>query len=128
GMSRVQGTAGNGGPKIVAGDELRHEVHQVGLLADLVQRRDAWMRKRDSRPGVRQKPATAIRVSRDVAGDDTNRDRAARSRVARAEHLAHAADADRPKDLVLSNRVEHGAGELCTIWRGRVMLPSPDSL
>ena len=102
-------------PKRVPFEQLHDGDGHVVDDRELVNRQDARMGQRGDRPRLGLEPPPHLGIGGDVRRHDLDRDVAIEPRVARAIHLAHAAGADWPDDLVLS---EARAGrELSSRWR-----------
>ena len=94
-------------PESLSLDQLRDDVADPFVLADVEDPDDVRMRKGGDRPSLPFEPPRAVRAG-GRPGQDLDRDRAIQARVQRPEDLAHAALPERPGDLV---RPEAGSRE-----------------
>jgi hypothetical protein len=80
--------------------QLHHQVVGVALAPDIEQCADVRMVERRDRLCFPLEPRAYLGVGREVLRQHLDRDLAAKTRVPGAEHLAHAARAERGGDLV----------------------------
>ena len=91
-------------------EQLRDEVRRAVVRADVVERDDVGVGERRDGARLLLEAAQAVRVRRQVAGQDLDRDVAPEARVAGAVDLSHAARTEGRDDLV---RTETHAGTEC---------------
>jgi len=84
-----------------AQDELEHEIVRLARLLEPVDRRDVGMVQRREDFGLALKTPESLLVSRELVGQDFNRDVPAELRVLCPIHFAHAALADELEDVVV---------------------------
>jgi hypothetical protein len=94
-------------PQRFAFQQLADDVVLIAFVADVVDRDDVRMVEHPRRARFLSRSGAALRVVREIAGEDLDRDVASEARVDGAIHLAHAARADLCGDPV---RTELRAG------------------
>ena len=100
GLARGEGSATQPLAKVLALEELRHDVRLAVGGADVVDADDIGMRQQARRPGFDLEPAQTLRIGGKARGQRLDRHIAPEPGVARAMHLAHAARADEAEYFV----------------------------
>src|SRR5688572_31654953 len=88
--------------KRLAVEQLRNDVRDAGLHADVVAREDVRMIQCPDGARLALEPLELIAADLAATGQNLDRHRAAQLRVVRAIHLAHATRAEKTDDLVAS--------------------------
>ena len=124
-LAHRQRAAGKPGPQRLAFEQLLDDVGRAVVLADVVNGGDVGMVEDAGRARLLLEALQALRIAREGAGQDLDRDVAAEARIARAEDLSHPSRADGGEDLV---GPETGAGldshELARFYRASSGVPA----
>jgi len=87
-------------PQRLAHQQLGHQVRRVALAAHVEHREHVGVVERRSRPRLRLEPLEPRGIRRRLGRQHLDRHLAAESRIARAEHHAHAARTERRNDVI----------------------------
>ena len=99
-LSRGQRPAADAVAQGLALEQLRHQIDDLLVRADVVDGEHIGVVERARRPRFLLEAAEPVRASRERLWKDLERDVAAEARVVSPEHLAHAARAEQPEHLV----------------------------